>query len=128
MDIGGTTNSLVRVGVEAASIDYDWDFVHPRNTMKLSRTLQEIETGLNWPANSGEMYVVINDELENSWGEKRGYRVLPGTGMGTPAHLTVKNSSILGTAAEWATKDLWLVQHKVSVLFATKKDSFNARC
>jgi len=123
LDIGGTSNSLVRVGVEAASIDYEWDYIHPRNTMKLSRTLEMTETGLNWPANSKEMYVVVNDDLENSWGEKRGYRVMPGTGVGTPSHLTVQNSTILGTSAEWATKDLWVVQHKVRLTFVSARNS-----
>jgi len=38
--------------------------------MKLSRTLEETETGLNWPPNSREIFIVVNNELENSWATK----------------------------------------------------------
>lgn len=70
----------------------------------------EIETGLNWPPNSGELYVILNNGSLNEWGEKRGDRIAPGLGMGTPAHLTIKNSTALGKSASWAYKDLWVLR------------------
>ena len=113
LDVAGTTNTLVRVAIEPVTLDYPWDdeTTRPRNTMHLVEHEVETETGLDWPRNSGEMYIV-RSELENIWGEKRGYRIAPGTGMGTPSHLSILNSTTLGKSAEWASKDLWVVKQK----------------
>ena len=70
------------------------------------------ETGLDWPRNSGKMYVILNNNSTNAWGEKRGYRITAGTGMGTPSHLTILNSTSMSKAAEWAARDLWVVKQK----------------
>ncbi|MCJ1391556.1 hypothetical protein MMC18_004420 [Xylographa bjoerkii] len=114
LDIAGTTNTLVRVGVEPSTVSYEWEQAdrESRNTMHLVNTPIREETGLDWPRNSGAMYIVLNNESTNAWGEKRGYRITPGTGMGTPPHLTILNSTSLGKAAEWAGRDLWVVKHK----------------
>ncbi len=42
----------------------------------------------------------------------RRYRVQPGSGIGTPAHLTILNSTTLGKSAEWASQDLWVLKRK----------------
>ena len=114
LDIAGTTNTLVRVGIEPASVSYEWEQADrsSRNTMRLVNTPVLEETGLDWPQNSGAMYVVLNKDSTNVWGENRGYRIVPGTGMGTPPHLTILNSTSLGKAAEWAGRDLWVVKQK----------------
>ena len=114
LDIAGTTNTLVRVGIEPRTVSYDWDHADrkSRNTMHLVNTPIREETGLDWPQNSGAMYIVLNNDSANAWGEKRGYRITPGTGMGTPPHLTILNSTSLGKAAEWAGRDLWVVKQK----------------
>ncbi|MCJ1381152.1 hypothetical protein MMC17_004261 [Xylographa soralifera] len=114
LDIAGTTNTLVRVGIEPTTVSYDWDHADrgSRNTMHLVNTPIHEETGLDWPRNSGAIYIVLNNDSTNVWGEKRGYRITPGTGMGTPPHLTILNSTSLGKAAEWAGRDLWVVKHK----------------
>jgi primary-amine oxidase len=114
IDVAGTANTLVRIGIEPVSKEYAWDdeYSTPRNTMHLVEHVVEEETGLNWPSNSRDMFVVQNGEITNAWGEKRGYRITPGTGMGTPAHLTILNSTTLGKSAEWAYQDLWAVRQK----------------
>jgi primary-amine oxidase len=114
IDVGGTANTLMRIGLEPVSKEYPWDdkAVTPRNTMHLVEYVVEEETGLNWPSNSRDMYVVQNQNSTNAWGEKRGYRITPGTGMGTPPHLSILNSTTLGKSAEWAYQDLWAVRHK----------------
>jgi len=113
LDVAGTSNTFVRVGIEPVMKEYPWDEVitKPRNTMHLVERVVEKETGINWPANAGEMYTVMNENSTNDWGEKRGYRIIPGTGMGTPSHLSVINSTAL-EKAEWAYKDLWLAKQK----------------
>lgn len=109
-DIAGTANTMERVGVVATSKTYDWEEGH-RSTMHLQHDILGQEQGLNWPSNSGAMYVVFNNESTNTWGEKRGYKIVPGTGMGTPSHLTIKDSPSMAKSASWAYKDLWLLRH-----------------
>lgn len=109
-DIAGTANTVYRVGIDPYHHKYPWDEFE-RSTMRLNHKLVEKETALNWPANSGAMYVILNNESTNEWGEKRGYRITPGTGMGTPPHLTVKNSSSMANSAHWAYSDLHILRH-----------------
>ena len=114
LDIAGTANTLMRIRIEPTTVSYPWDEADmvPRNTMRLTSSPVIRETGLDWPRNSGEIYVVINNNSVNSWGEKRGYRINPGTGMGTPPHLTALNTTSLRRSAEWASKNLWIVKQK----------------
>ena len=109
-DIAGTANTMERVGVVPYHKTYEWEGVH-RSTMRLEHEIIHTEQGLNWPANSDAMYVILNNESTNVWGEKRGYRITPGTGMGTPPHLTIHNSPSMAKSASWAYKDLWLLRH-----------------
>ena len=114
MDILGTSNTMMRVGIEPLTKQFPWDdeITGPRNTMHLIERPVETETGIDWPGNSREMLIVMNEKEENVWGERRGYRITPGTGMGNPSHLTILNSTTLGVSAEWAGKDLWIVKRK----------------
>ena len=114
LDIAGTENTLLRVGIEPITRKFPWDDEQtgPRHTMHLVESRFETETGFDWPKNAGEMYIVVNENTTNSWGEKRGYRIASGTGMGNPSHLTILKSTTLGVSAEWAESDLWVVKHK----------------
>ena len=111
-DILGEQNSLVSVDIEPTTAEYPWSPHEKRKTMKLNRRTVEKEVGLTWPANSASHLVVVNEQSTNSWGEKRGYRIMPGSGIGAPAHFTFQGSETLGRAAEWAQKDLWVSKHK----------------
>jgi primary-amine oxidase len=75
------------------------------------RTVEK-EMGFNWAPNAGEILLVLNENEENAWGEKRGYRIQPGSGIGSPSHRTAANSTSSGVAAEWATCDLWVLKRK----------------
>lgn len=114
MDVAGHKNDMVRLAVEPTTISYPWDQPHykERNTMHLKEYEVTQETGLNWPKNSGEFYLVYSSDKKNAWGERKGYRIASGTGMGNPPHLTVINSTSLGTSAKWAESDLWIVRQK----------------
>ncbi|KAK3317705.1 copper amine oxidase [Cercophora scortea] len=105
---GGAQNSLAKLTVAEKVVEYPWSA--PRNTMVLERTVVEEECAVNWPANSASMYVITGET--NHLGEKRGYRVMPGTGVGSPAHLTMQNSSLLLRAAEWAKHDVFFTRQK----------------
>jgi primary-amine oxidase len=113
-DLLGTSNTFFKVGVEPVEIEFGWDDerTRPRQTMHLVEEWFEKELGIDWPKNSGGMFIVRNENEVNKWGEKRGYRIMPGTGVGTPSHLAIKQSTALGRAAGWAMKDLWVVRQK----------------
>jgi primary-amine oxidase len=114
LDVAGINNTMVRMGIEPITLEYPWDNdrMKPRNTMHLVQTPVEKETGLDWARNSGEMLIVMNQNKTNEWGEKRGYRVQPGSGIGSPTHLTILNSTALGKSALWASRDLWVLKRK----------------
>lgn len=113
LDVAGSKNDMVRLAVEPTVISYPWDqpYVKERNTMHLQEYEVTHETGLDWPKNSGEFYLVYSDQ-KNAWGERKGYRIASGTGMGATPHLTVLNSTSLATSAKWAEKDIWVVRQK----------------
>jgi len=56
------------------------------------------------------MYVVVNKESVNKFGEYRGYRIAPN--LGSPTYLTIQNSSITGLTNRWATHNLYVTKQK----------------
>ncbi|KAH9824582.1 Membrane primary amine oxidase, partial [Teratosphaeria destructans] len=114
MDVAGPANDMVRLAIEPITKAFEWDQpeVKARNTMHLVEYPVSHETGLDWPKNSGEFYLVYSASEKNAWGERKGYRVTSGTGMGNPPHLTILNSTTLGDSARWAEQDLWVVRRK----------------
>ncbi|RFU26755.1 hypothetical protein B7463_g9580, partial [Scytalidium lignicola] len=114
LDIAGTANTLQRVAVEPHTKGYPWDdeITSPRNSMHLVYRNVTKETAIDWPKNSAEMYIVLNDDAENTWKEKRGYRIMPGSGIATPSHLEILNSTSLRKSSAWASQDLWVVKQK----------------
>lgn len=109
LDIAGTENTLYQVEVEPTTREYSFE-ENARHTMHLVHTPVTSETGLDWKKNSEGIYVVLNNASENTWGEKRGYKIVPGTGMGTPPHLAMKESTAVGKAAAWAFHNLWVLK------------------
>jgi primary-amine oxidase len=71
LDIAGTANTLYRIDVAPYHHQYPWDST-VRSTMHLVHSAVEKERGLDWPYNSGALYVVLNNDSTNAWGEKRG--------------------------------------------------------
>ena len=120
LDISGRTNNLSVINIEAADIEYPWSDGIPRHTMVLNRTqiISEDESALNWPPNGASLYVITGET--NKYGESRAYRVMPGTGVGTPSHLIPKNSSNLRKAAFWATYDLFVTKQKDTECFSAR--------
>ncbi|KAK7737303.1 hypothetical protein SLS53_006606 [Cytospora paraplurivora] len=114
LDVAGSANDAVRMAVEPTTISYPWDqpYIRERNTMHLVEYPITREAGLEWPRNAGEFYLVYSADQRNAWGERKGYRVVSGTGMGNTPHLTIANSTVLGDSARWAEKDVWVVRQK----------------
>lgn len=113
VDIAGSANVFHRVAIEPSVRSYSWEQpeIPERNTMRLHDVPLSHEAGLNWPPNSGEMFLISHASKLNHWSERRSYRITPGTGMGTPPHLTIQNSTSLGSSARWAEHDLWILKH-----------------
>ncbi|ROW13632.1 hypothetical protein VPNG_04501 [Cytospora leucostoma] len=114
LDVAGSANDAVRMAVEPATISYPWDqpYIRERSTMHLAEYPVAREAGLEWPRNAGEFYLVYSADQRNAWGERKGYRVVSGTGMGNTPHLTIANSTVLGDSARWAEKDVWVIRQK----------------
>lgn len=110
-DILGTENTVQLMSNTPVTTTYPWSGNKTRNTMKLTRSFIENEDQgrLNWDFNSQTQVIVVNQNETNDYGEYRGYRILPYTGL---AHLTVLNSSNLVNAAHWAEYDLQITQRK----------------
>ncbi|EMC99114.1 hypothetical protein BAUCODRAFT_59376, partial [Baudoinia panamericana UAMH 10762] len=113
LDVAGATNDMVRLALQPMTRKYEWDQPEQpvRNTMHLVEYPVWEEAGIDWPKNSGEFYIVYSSE-RNAWGERKGYRITSGTGMGSTPHLTILNSTTLGDSARWAEHDLWVLQRK----------------
>lgn len=105
---------MVRLALEPTTKSYPWDLpeVKQRNTMHLVEYPVTEESGIDWPRNSGELYLIYSTTERNAWGERRGYRITSGTGMGSTPHLTILNSTTLGDSARWAERDLWVLRRK----------------
>lgn len=114
MDVAGPANDMVRMALEPITKTYTWDQPEQpkRNTMHLVEYGVFEEAGIDWPKNSGEFYIVYSSDQKNAWGERKGYRITSGTGMGSTPHLTILNSTTLGDSARWAEHDLWVLQRK----------------
>ena len=114
MDVAGSRNDLVRLAIQPMTNSYEWDQPEQkkRNTMHLVEHPVTEEAGLDWPKNSGEFFLVYSSDEKNAWGERKGYRITSGTGMGSTPHLTILNSTTLGDSARWAEHDIWVLKHK----------------
>lgn len=108
-DILGTKNTMMTTTNVPVSEVYPWSNGKARNTMKLQRTEinNEDEGKLDWAANGVTQFTVVNKDAVNSYGEYRGYRILPSS---PTIHLTVLNSSNLVNAANWAKHDLFVTR------------------
>jgi primary-amine oxidase len=122
--VNASSNTFQTVSVEPVTKAYPWDLPEApvRNTMHLVKNDLIHEAGLDWPPNSKSMYLIQSNET-NAWGEKRSFRIQPGTGMGTPSHLTIINSTALGKSAVWAEHDIWVLkQHDFEPLAAHERN------
>lgn len=110
-DILGTNNTIQTMANVPTTETYPWSGGKARNTMKLQRDFitNEDDARLNWGENNAVQVLVVNQDETNEYGEYRGYRILPYTGL---AHLTVVNSSNLVNTAHWAEWDVQITQRK----------------
>ncbi|KAF5565087.1 multidrug resistance [Fusarium phyllophilum] len=111
LDIKGRKNSLMKTEFVPHTQVYPWSDSQPINTMKVNHSYiaSEDDGKINWSPNGATSYSVVNRDKLNDFGEAPGYSITPNSG--STAHLTVKSSSALGQAANWANHNLYALQH-----------------
>lgn len=89
-DILNATNSLQRTELKAVEQTQPWfPELGTFEQLQLDTGMVQEEQQFNWAANHEVMYTVVNSGITNAWGEKRGYRIIPGK---SNIHLTTLKS------------------------------------
>ncbi|KAJ4293307.1 hypothetical protein N0V90_008589 [Kalmusia sp. IMI 367209] len=111
LDVLGQKNSVQKVEIVPATVEYPWSEGKPRNTMKLEKSFltNEAESSVTWAPNDAAIYAIVNKDAANKYGEYPGYRLKRSA---TASHLTVKNSSNAGKAIHFATADFFVTKQK----------------
>ncbi|KAL9617134.1 MAG: hypothetical protein Q9160_008077 [Pyrenula sp. 1 TL-2023] len=114
LDVAGSSNVFEAISLREKEVEYPWAPDTKRRTMTLEKSVlpDESQASLNWAANAASVYVVGNRGAQNAYGENRAYRVMPGSGIGSPVHLTTRKSSTLRNIASWAEYDLHVTKQK----------------
>jgi primary-amine oxidase len=118
LDVNGTANTLERVDVKPVTAPFTGSKA-PINTMHTEKTFitNEDHSKLDWAPNAASMFVVVNKDAKNPFGEYRGYRIAPG--VGSPAHNTMQNSSVLLNGANWSKNHFYVTKRKETELRST---------
>ncbi|KAK1714588.1 LOW QUALITY PROTEIN: primary-amine oxidase [Colletotrichum acutatum] len=89
-DILDTKNSLEVSELVLVNTSQPW---YPElgsfEQMQLQKSTMTDEQQFNWQPNNAAMYCIVNPNATNAWGEKRGYRIVPGK---SNIHLTPLDS------------------------------------
>ncbi|KAK1460565.1 copper amine oxidase [Colletotrichum cuscutae] len=89
-DILDTKNSLEVSELVLVNTSQPW---YPElgsfEQMQLQKSTMTDEQQFKWQPNNAAMYCIVNPNATNAWGEKRGYRIVPGK---SNIHLTPLNS------------------------------------
>jgi len=108
-DVAGTENSLEVSKLVVVNQTQPWfPELGEFEQMELDISTMTEEQQFNWAPNGEAMYCVVSQD-ENKWGEKRGYRLVPGKSM---VHLTPMNSPFSRHQTSFAKSHLAVtVQH-----------------
>lgn len=90
--------------------------------MELNISYLEKEAAFNWASNNEAMFCVVNKNETNAWGEKRGYRLVPGR---SNLHLTVQNSPFSLKNSEMAKKHLAVTKQHDTEPYANSVQNIN---
>lgn len=114
LDVAGSSNIFEAISLREKDIAYPWAPDTKRRTMTLEKSVvtDESQASLDWAANGATVYLISNRNARNAYGENRAYRVMPGSGIGSPIHLTTRKSSTLRNIASWAEHDLHVTKQK----------------
>lgn len=103
-DIAGTANSLQVSELTAVQQSQPWfPELGVFEQMQLNISYMDTEQQFNWAPNNQKMFVVLNENATNAWGEPRGYRIVPGL---SDIHLSVADSPWSRANSEFAKSHL----------------------
>ncbi|KAK5080925.1 hypothetical protein LTR05_008241 [Lithohypha guttulata] len=103
-DILGTENSLQVSELVVVNVTQPWfPELGSFPQMQLNKSMMTVEQQFNWAPNNEAMYVVLNENVTNAWGEPRGYRLVPGK---SDLHLTILDSPWSFKNSEFAKSHL----------------------
>jgi primary-amine oxidase len=122
-DIVGTGNSLQVSELKASNQSQPWfPELGVFEQMVMDVSMMEEEQQFNWAANNQAMYVVLNPNATNKWGEMRGYRIVPGR---SNLHLTTLNSPWSLKNSEFAKTHLAVSRQHDNEVFANSVQNAN---
>lgn len=77
LDIYGRKNSVQKIEVVPAKVEYPWSDGKKRNTMKIEKSFlkDESESSITWSTNDAAIYAIVNKDSPNKYGEYPGYRI-----------------------------------------------------
>ncbi|OBR12715.1 Amine oxidase [Colletotrichum higginsianum IMI 349063] len=90
--------------------------------MQLQKSTMKGEQQFNWQPNQAAMYCVVNPGANNSWGEKRGYRIIPGR---SNIHLTSLDSPWTKHQSPFAKSHLALSRQHDNEPYANSHSNVN---
>ncbi|KFA67618.1 hypothetical protein S40285_04960 [Stachybotrys chlorohalonatus IBT 40285] len=90
--------------------------------MEMSVSTMDTEQQFNWMPNNRAMYCIVNPNATNAWGEKRGYRIVPGK---SNIHLTLEDSPFSRHQSAFAKSHLALTRQRDTEPFANSWANVN---
>jgi primary-amine oxidase len=122
-DIVGAANSLQVSELVAVNQSQPWfPELGEFEQMEMNITYMGEEQQFNWAPNNQAMYVVLNPNATNAWGEKRGYRLVPGR---SDIHLSTLNSPWSLKNSEFAKSHLAVTRQHDNEPFANSVQNIN---
>jgi primary-amine oxidase len=122
-DILGTSNALQVSELKAVNQSQPWfPELGTFEQMELDASLMQTEQQFNYFPNNQAMYVVLNQNETNAWGEPRGYRIVPGR---SDIHLSILNSPWSLKNSEFAKSQLAVTRQHDNEPFANSVQNIN---
>lgn len=122
-DILGTKNSLQVSELKMINQTQPWfPELGTFEQMEMDVSIMQTEKQFNWAPNNEAMYVVLNQNKTNAWGEKRGYRIVPGR---SDIHLSALNSPWSLKNSEFAKTHLAVSRQHDNEVFANSVQNAN---
>lgn len=123
-DILGTGNSLQVSELKAVEQSQPWfPELGVFEQMEMDVSIMQTEQQFNWAPNNQAMYVVLNPNKTNVWGEPRGYRIVPGR---SNIHLTTLKSPWSLKNSEFSKSHLAVSRQHDTEVFANSVQNSNA--
>ncbi|GAB7358237.1 hypothetical protein MBLNU230_g0388t1 [Neophaeotheca triangularis] len=117
------SNSLQVSELETINVTQPWfPELGEFEMFDLNISYMQEEQQFNWGDNNQKMFVILNKNETNQWGEPRGYRIVPGL---SDIHLSTMNSPFSLKNSEYAKSHLALTRQHDNEPFANSIQNVN---